>query len=147
MALLSLSAELTAAADSHAVLPRNLWQFRNMIKCTIPSSDPLSDYNHYGCYCGIGGSGTPVDDLDACCQIHDNCYTAAQKHPYCKSILDEPYLKLYSYSCSGSKITCNGRNKDCEAFVCYCDQSAAICFARATYNKDNKNLDTSKHCK
>ena len=43
---------------------RALWQFNGMIKCKIPSSEPLLDFNNYGCYCGLGGSGTPVDDLD-----------------------------------------------------------------------------------
>ena len=39
---------------------RALWQFNGMIKCKIPSSEPLLDFNNYGCYCGLGGSGTPV---------------------------------------------------------------------------------------
>ena len=43
---------------------RALWQFNGVIKCKIPSSEPLLDFNNYGCYCGLGGSGTPVDDLD-----------------------------------------------------------------------------------
>jgi hypothetical protein len=32
----------------------------------------------YGNWCGPGCSGPedPVDDLDTCCQIHDNCYNA-----------------------------------------------------------------------
>nr|P84736.1 RecName: Full=Phospholipase A2 trimorphin; Short=svPLA2; AltName: Full=Phosphatidylcholine 2-acylhydrolase [Trimorphodon lambda] len=50
----------------------NLYQFSNMIQCTIPGSDPLSDYGNYGCYCGYGGSGTPVDELLRCCQVHDD---------------------------------------------------------------------------
>lgn len=43
---------------------RALWQFRDMILCTIPDSWPVIEYTDYGCYCGKGGSGTPVDDLD-----------------------------------------------------------------------------------
>lgn len=39
-------------------------QFRKMILCVKPDSWPILDYADYGCYCGYGGSGTPVDDLD-----------------------------------------------------------------------------------
>lgn len=51
-------------AASAEVSPRAVWNFRKMIKCTLPSSHPLLDYADYGCYCGLGGSGTPVDELD-----------------------------------------------------------------------------------
>ena len=42
-----------------------------------------------------------------CCQKHDRCYDQAKKLDSCKFLLDNPYTKTYSYSCSGSEITCS----------------------------------------
>jgi len=42
----------------------------------INRSDP-SGAAWYGNWCGPGGGpGAPINQLDACCQAHDNCYTA-----------------------------------------------------------------------
>ncbi|NXP70100.1 PA21B Phospholipase, partial [Ramphastos sulfuratus] len=135
----------TASADH--VSPRAMWTLRKMIKCTIPNSHPLLEYADYGCYCGLGGSGTPVDELDRCCQTHDNCYSQAMKYESCKFILDNPYTEIYSFTCSNKEITCSSKNDDCEAFICNCDRVAATCFAKAPYNSEYHNLDTSKYCK
>ncbi|XP_014458820.1 phospholipase A2, minor isoenzyme [Alligator mississippiensis] len=126
--------------------PRALWQLRSMIKCTIPNSDPLWRFNHYGCYCGLGGFGTPVDELDKCCQTHDNCYSQAETVPNCHSLFHNPYTQIYSYSCSGPNITCNADNDPCEMHVCECDRAAAICFSKAKYDKAHKDLDKKKYC-
>ena len=34
-------------------------------------------WNGYGCWCGLGGAGTPVDQFDATCKAHDECW---EKH-------------------------------------------------------------------
>ncbi|KAM8945943.1 phospholipase A2, minor isoenzyme-like [Pelodytes ibericus] len=125
---------------------KNLLQFRKIIKCTIPNSKPLDQYNQYGCYCGLGGSGKPVDDLDACCKIHDECYGDYTKVENCNPIFDNPYTEFYSYSCSDNKVTCNSNNNPCEMHICECDRKAALCFSKASYNEDHKNLDKSTHC-
>ena len=41
---------------------RNVFGFGLMILCGV-GRNPL-DYNGYGCFCGLGGEVTPVDDVD-----------------------------------------------------------------------------------
>ncbi|XP_051490043.1 phospholipase A2 isoform X1 [Apus apus] len=147
MKSLSLLFLLLAGAASAAVSPRAVWELRKMIKCTIPGSHPLLDFADYGCYCGLGGSGTPVDELDRCCQVHDHCYSQAMKLDSCKHIWDSPYTEVYKFSCSKGEITCHSKNDECEMFVCNCDRAAAMCFAKAPYNPEYKKLDTHKYCR
>lgn len=41
---------------------RNSLQFGAMVWCKV-GRNPL-DYNGYGCWCGIGGKGEAVDEID-----------------------------------------------------------------------------------
>ena len=49
-------------------------------------------YDFYGCWCGPGGSGTPVDDVDRCCQKHDFCYDKILEKHKCS-----PYITQYKH--------------------------------------------------
>eukprot|EP00057_Strongylocentrotus_purpuratus_P027887 XP_011682361.1 PREDICTED: uncharacterized protein LOC752643 isoform X2 [Strongylocentrotus purpuratus] len=65
-----------------------------MIWCTTYRSG-LS-YNGYGCYCGYGGSGTPVDGVDRCCETHDRCYSDLYDEGYCPRNV-EIFTALYKF--------------------------------------------------
>ncbi|XP_074700438.1 phospholipase A2 [Strix aluco] len=146
MKTLALLFLLSVGAASAALSPRAVWELRSMIKCTIPGSHPTLEFSDYGCYCGLGGSGTPVDELDRCCQAHDECYSQAEKLKSCRFLLDNPYTKWYSFSCSDGQVTCNSKNNECAMFICNCDRTAAMCFAKAPYNPQHSKLDTKKYC-
>nr|ACR78471.1 putative phospholipase A2 PS31 [Drysdalia coronoides] len=78
LVLLAVCVSLLGAA-SVPPQPLNLVQFGYLIQCANHGSRATWHYMDYGCYCGAGGSGTPVDDLDRCCKIHDDCYGDAEK--------------------------------------------------------------------
>ncbi|XP_069820187.1 phospholipase A2, minor isoenzyme-like [Dendropsophus ebraccatus] len=144
--MLRFLAVLLAVSCACASPPsRALWNFHSLIKCAIPNSSPLKEFNNYGCYCGLGGKGTPIDTLDRCCQVHDNCYSQAKTHPSCYTSID-PYARGYDYTCSGTSITCTSYSDACSQFICNCDRTAAMCFAKSPYNSAYKNLDKNKYC-
>ncbi|KAM3610265.1 uncharacterized protein V6R79_001555 [Siganus canaliculatus] len=140
--LLLLLAACTAGA---ARRPRNLLQFGQLIQCFQPGVNPLK-YNEYGCWCGLGGQGTPLDQLDSCCKVHDNCYEASRKAAGCTSLADLPYVIVYDFACSGQQASCSASNNKCQAAVCECDRAAAECFARTPYNPDYKYVDPKVQC-
>ncbi|XP_026125816.1 phospholipase A2, minor isoenzyme-like [Carassius auratus] len=130
---------------SHLNSIKNLLQFEDMIECTLPGSSPLLNFADYGCYCGLGGSGTPVDQLDRCCFTHDACYGKVETLQSCSSVFDSPYTNTYDYKCDKNTktITCLDSNNDCNMFICKCDKAAAECFAQSPYNASNNHLASS----
>ena len=131
---------------------RNTVQFGRMIShlSNLGSFIPLEAFemfNGYGCWCGMGGSGKPVDEIDKCCLLHDQCYD--------KVILDKckynklPYWVLYDKETLHGQIICTDENETCDYKTCQCDKIAAECFAKhyALYNQSNKdNCPTKGQC-
>nr|AAK62361.1 phospholipase A2 II [Bungarus fasciatus]ABU63169.1 phospholipase A2 precursor BF-3 [Bungarus fasciatus] len=138
LVLLAVCVSLLGAAN---IPPQslNLLQFKNMIECA--GTRTWMAYVKYGCYCGPGGTGTPLDELDRCCQTHDQCYDNAKKFGNCI-----PYFKTYVYTCNKPDITCTGAKGSCGRNVCDCDRAAAICFAAAPYNLANFGINKETHC-
>uniref|UniRef100_A0AAY4AYJ5 Phospholipase A2 n=1 Tax=Denticeps clupeoides TaxID=299321 RepID=A0AAY4AYJ5_9TELE len=112
---------------------RSLWDLRELIECVLPKSYPLIDFGDYGCYCGKGGSGVAVDQLDRCCENHDHCYTAAMNLPACASPLDldNPYTHGYYYECDHTTktITCL-REWPSLQVLCVCVWGVYTCVAQ-----------------
>ncbi|XP_034457179.1 phospholipase A2, minor isoenzyme-like isoform X2 [Hippoglossus hippoglossus] len=146
--LFLLAAGLSVACCGPALSTndRALNQFRQMILCMMPDSRPIFDYADYGCYCGKGGSGTPVDKLDRCCQVHDKCYSDAMQHDQCWFIIDNPYIEFYAYSCdkASKTLTCGENNNECEMFICECDRKAAECFAKSPWIPEHEHLPSDR---
>ncbi|XP_060943049.1 phospholipase A2-like [Limanda limanda] len=144
--LLATGLSVACCGPRAPIQRRALNQFRTEIQCLMSDSSPVLDYYDYGCYCGYGGSGTPVDELDRCCQVHDKCYGDAMQHNACWPIIDNPYTEFYAYRCAkqSKMITCGKNNDACEMFICECDGKAAECFARSPYNPENKRLPSER---
>merc|ERR1712126_193767 len=115
------------------------------ILCAMPDSWPIFDYADYGCYCGLGGGGEPVDEVDRCCQVHDQCYGDAMQHDECWPIFDNPYMEHYYYTCKDKHITCTSKNNTREKFICDCDRKAAECFSQHKWRPEHEHLP-SHYC-
>jgi len=82
-------------------------------------------YGLYGCWCGPGGSGSPVDGTDRCCHRHDLCYDVIiAKHSL------SPYRTQYNYK----NKTCTDAVGTMLHDICSCDKALALCLSRNTFN-------------
>uniref|UniRef100_A0A452I7S2 Phospholipase A2 n=1 Tax=Gopherus agassizii TaxID=38772 RepID=A0A452I7S2_9SAUR len=94
-----------------------LWCYRQRLQT------PLFALNLYGCYCGTGGSGTPLDAVDQCCFLHDCCYRHARVSLECRGRVK---WQPYEFACSQSGTECRSQSV-CGRMACECDRQFAEC--------------------
>ncbi|CAI2327865.1 unnamed protein product [Caenorhabditis sp. 36 PRJEB53466] len=112
--------------ESDKDTPEAVWNFKSTIDCVLHYSGLI--YNGYGCYCGLGGSGVPVDGIDECCMVHDNCYGDAVSSGLCGSMTI--YITDYTWRCDNSTITCAHNAQGCPAALCQCDKKVVECWGQ-----------------
>ncbi|XP_063001504.1 basic phospholipase A2 F16-like [Elgaria multicarinata webbii] len=136
----------------------SLFELSRMIK-DVTRRNAIPDYSTYGCYCGLGGKGKPLDKTDWCCQQHDCCYTKVDKEG-CKS-----KTNLYIYSYNSGKVRCGAEPlwwklmmKNgiwCQRKVCECDRRFVECLKKYSrsyqnayrYHSNELCYGSSPHCK
>ncbi|XP_021119073.1 phospholipase A2, membrane associated-like [Heterocephalus glaber] len=81
-------------------------------------------YGFYGCHCGLGGRGAPMDETDWCCLKHDCCYNLLRKRGCGTKFLN------YQFTVRGHEIECSINQDYCRSWLCGCDKTAAYCLAQ-----------------
>uniref|UniRef100_A0A8C3SXE5 Phospholipase A2 n=1 Tax=Chelydra serpentina TaxID=8475 RepID=A0A8C3SXE5_CHESE len=101
----------------------SLLDFKFMIR-RITRKSALISYNGYGCHCGLGGRGQPLDKTDWCCHAHDCCYKELLPHEGCRV--------RHAFVRAGHTT-----NATCAKRACECDRTAVLCFRKeaSSYNK------------
>ncbi|CAF3060465.1 unnamed protein product [Rotaria sp. Silwood2] len=133
--ILIIGSILSVPTDDLSQSRNAAFEFREMI--TKVTGRSAMDYLGYGCHCGLGGKGQPVDAVDKCCQVHDQCYADTSTYLQFWNLCS-PHLAGYSWDFNNNVITCTGNKDSCGYKTCICDKIVAECFARNKYNDQYK---------
>ncbi|XP_051027776.1 phospholipase A2 group V [Acomys russatus] len=107
-----------------------LLELKSMIE-KVTGKNALKNYGFYGCYCGLGGRGTPKDGTDWCCFMHDNCYGELEEKNC--NIRTQPY----DFRFTRGLVICE-QGSFCPTRLCACDRKLVYCLRRNlwSYNPD-----------
>ncbi|XP_071485007.1 phospholipase A2, minor isoenzyme-like [Diadema antillarum] len=112
--------------------------------------DAYREYNNYGCYCGLGGKGEPVDPIDCCCWKHDKCYDDLATDDCKKENEIATTYNFKKYHHAGKPhVDCSSAQEGCPRKICLCDARVAECFAQNNarhYNPKHSNYDRNNKC-
>ncbi|KAL9835387.1 group 10 secretory phospholipase A2 [Geothlypis trichas] len=125
--LLPAAVSKGAAGEGRARSRRGILELAGAIRCSTGRS-PFA-FLRYGCYCGLGGKGWPMDRVDWCCFHHDCCYGRAEQAGC------QPKTESYHWECKDNSAVCDSLEDKCQKMACECDREAAKCFSRAPYHR------------
>ncbi|OPL33765.1 hypothetical protein AM593_07149, partial [Mytilus galloprovincialis] len=105
-------------ADVHSNISKKaMWNFSNLMIAIFGYRRGI-ELLDYGCYCGFGGAGTPVDGIDRCCQAHDKCY-GDEEDWWCRTKWTH-----YNYKILNQRtVDCKDSHGSCKYRVCRCDKN------------------------
>ncbi|KAI4078939.1 phospholipase A2 group IIC [Homo sapiens] len=124
----------------------SFWQFQRRVK-HITGRSAFFSYYGYGCYCGLGDKGIPVDDTDR--------HSPSSPSPYekLKEFSCQPVLNSYQFHIVNGAVVCGctlgpGASCHCRLKACECDKQSVHCFKESlpTYEKNFKQFSSQPRC-
>ncbi|CAI5449606.1 unnamed protein product [Caenorhabditis angaria] len=106
-----------------------LYQLDDMTQCKIGRTYDV--YRSYGCVCSGYAPNKPLDSIDKCCEVHNQCYTSILSTGLCQNP-NAPFYCYYSWQCINKEINCSSDNK-CMSSVCNCDKLFIDCLSTIPY--------------